>query len=138
MSPLAKLTLGGAIVAGAATYLAYLGAATSWQYYLLVDECAERQVELVGQRMRVSGQVESNTLQVRDDRSLASFVLRGQRSKLSVSCKGPLPDNLAEGIDVVVEGTLEQQGLLRGEKVMTRCASKYQANTKSGSQPNVR
>jgi cytochrome c-type biogenesis protein CcmE len=44
-----------------------------------------------------------------------------------------LPDNLVEGIDVVVEGTLEKQGRLRGEKVMTRCASKYQANTKPDS-----
>ena len=132
MSPLAKLALGAVIVAGGATYLAYLGASSSWQYYLLVDECAESKDDLAGTRMRVNGRVAANSLQLRDDRSLATFVLRGQRSELQVSCKGPLPDNLAEDIDVVVEGTLERGGLLRGEKVMTRCASKYQANTKSG------
>lgn len=133
MSPHAKLALGAVIIAGAATYLAYLGASTTWQYYLLVDECAQRQVELVGHRMRVSGQVAPETLQLSIDRRLATFVLSGTQSKLPVSCQGPLPDNLAEGIEVVVEGTLERGGLLRGEKVMTRCASKYQASTKPGS-----
>lgn len=132
MSPLAKLALGAVIVAGGAAYLAYQGASSSWQYYLLVDECIQSKEELIGNRMRVNGHVAANTLQLRDDRSLATFVLRGQRSELHVSCKGPLPDNLAEGIDVVVEGTLERDGLLRGEKVMTRCASKYQANVGSG------
>ena len=36
-----------------------------------------------------------------------------------------MPDNLAEDIDVVVEGTLQANELL-GDKVITRCASKYQ------------
>jgi cytochrome c-type biogenesis protein CcmE len=40
-----------------------------------------------------------------------------------------VPDNLTEGIDVVVEGTL-QQDRFHGHKVITRCASKYE-RTKS-------
>jgi cytochrome c-type biogenesis protein CcmE len=44
---------------------------------------------------------------------------------LKVICSGPLPDNLAEDMDVVVEGRLEEPDLLRGDKVLTRCASKY-------------
>ena len=38
-----------------------------------------------------------------------------------------MPDNLAEGIAVLVEGRIDEAGLLRGEKVLTRCASKYQS-----------
>jgi len=30
-------------------------------------------------------------------------------------------------MEVVVEGTLETSGTLRGDKLMTRCASKYEA-----------
>src|SRR5262245_49606997 len=107
MSPHAKLGLGAALIAGAAAYLAYLGAATSWQYYLLVDECVQSPDNLVGRRMRVSGRITENSLQIRDDRNLATFLLSGQHFQLPVSCKGPLPDNLASDIDVVVEGTLE-------------------------------
>jgi cytochrome c-type biogenesis protein CcmE len=133
MSPLAKLGLGAAIVAAGTTYLAYLGASTSWQYYLLVDECIQNQDELLGHRMRVTGKIAAHSLQFPDEGRKATFVLYGQRSELQVSCRGPLPDNLQEGIDVVVEGTLERGGLLRGEKVMTRCASKYQASPESDS-----
>jgi cytochrome c-type biogenesis protein CcmE len=130
MSIHTKLAVGALVMAGATAYLAYLGASTSWRYYVLVDECIQDHDKFVGQRLRVSGRVETDSLNVRRDRTLATFVLCGESSNVQVSCKGPLPDNLAEDMDVVVEGTLEQDGLLRGEKVLTRCASKYQADEK--------
>jgi cytochrome c-type biogenesis protein CcmE len=112
----------------ATAYLAYLGASTSWQYYVLVDECTEGGDSFLGQRLRVSGRVALHTLVVPPDRSRATFALQGLRSNLQVSCPGPLPDNLAEDMEVVVEGTMQHGGHLRGEKVLTRCASKYQAD----------
>ena len=130
MSPHTKLAVGAAIMACATAYLAYLGASPSWRYYVLVDECAQERDKFVGQRLRVSGRVATKSLNLRSDRKLATFVLCGQQSNVQVSCKGPLPDNLAEDMDVVVEGTLEKDGLLRGDKVLTRCASKYQADEK--------
>jgi cytochrome c-type biogenesis protein CcmE len=128
MSPHTKLAMGAAIMACATAYLAYLGAATSWRYYVLVDECVQGQDQFVGQRLRVSGRVATNSLQMPRDRSTAHFVLRGQQHTVQVSCQGPLPDNLAEDMDVVVEGTLDQDGHLQGDTVLTRCASKYQSD----------
>ena len=133
MLPSAKLAVGAAVMALATAYLAYLGASQSWRYYVLVDECTQTPSTFAGQRLRVSGRVAAHTLVVRPDRGLATFTLEGQRSELSVSCDGPLPDNLAEDMDVVVEGTLQPSGLLRGEKVLTRCASKYQADGEKSS-----
>jgi len=131
MSPISKLAVAVAIMAGSTAYLAYLGASTSWRYYLLVDECVHNRDKFIGQRLRVSGRVARQSLELSTDRSVASFDLRGQLSTISVSCKGPLPDNLAEDMDVVVEGTVDEHGLLRGDKVLTRCASKYE--TRNGS-----
>ena len=34
---------------------------------------------------------------------------------------------VADGIAVLVEGRLDSAGLLHGERVLTRCASKYQS-----------
>ncbi len=127
MLPPAKLAAGAAVMALATAYLAYLGASTSWRYYVHIDECAQSKEEFIGQRLRVSGRIGANTLIVREDRSRAVFTLEGQQSRLAVSCSGPLPDNLAEDMEVVVEGTLQPDGELRGEKVLTRCASKYEA-----------
>jgi cytochrome c-type biogenesis protein CcmE len=127
MLPSAKLAIGAVVMALATAYLAYLGASTSWRYYVHVDECALSKEQFVRQRLRVSGRIGINSLVVQEDRSRATFTLEGQQARLPVSCAGPLPDNLAEEMEVVVEGTLEPSGELRGEKVLTRCASKYES-----------
>jgi cytochrome c-type biogenesis protein CcmE len=123
-----KLVVGGIIVAGLTAYMAYRGASASWQYYLTADECAAEHASLAGHRLRVSGRIAAGTLAVDQDRARASFALEGERASLKVVCMGPLPDNLAEGIAVLVEGRVDGAGLLCGEKVLTRCASKYQSH----------
>jgi cytochrome c-type biogenesis protein CcmE len=66
-------------------------------------------------------------LRIRADRREATFVLQGAVGAVSAVCSGPLPDNLAEDMDVVVEGRLDNANSLRGEKLLTRCASKYES-----------
>lgn len=125
MSPGIKLAVGTLAVVGAIGYLGYLGAASSWQYYLVVDEVAADTEGLAGQRIRVSGHVAPGSLAVTDDRRQATFELAGAHHRLRVTCRGSLPDNLAEDMDVVVEGSLAGSEL-HGDKVITRCASKYE------------
>lgn len=121
-----KLVIGGVLIAGLTAYMAYRGASASWQYYLTADQCLAESGSLVGHRLRVSGRIVSGTLVVARDRRKASFTLEGDSAKLKVDCTGSLPDNLAEGIAVLVEGRMDC-GVLQGEKVLTRCASKYQS-----------
>ena len=122
-----KLAIGGLIVVGITTYMAYLGASASWQYYLTADECLDDASKLLGERLRVGGKIVANSLQIAADRKQAVFSLDGDEEDLRVVCSGPLPDNLAENIDVVVEGSLDETGVLQGDKLLTRCASKYDA-----------
>ena len=64
-------------------------------------------------------------------RRQATFALAGQQGSVDVVYSGPVPDNLAEGMEVVVEGKLEGQHLVRSTKVMTKCASKYNSQVSS-------
>ena len=125
MSPGLKLTAGALLLAAAIGYLAFLGAASSWQYYLSVDEAVADATNIEGKRIRVSGRVAVGSLTIVDDRRQATFDLAGTLHTLHATCRCTLPDNLAEGIDVVVEGTI-QADEIHGDKVITRCASKYQ------------
>ncbi len=122
-----KLIIGGAIIVAVTAYMAYRGAAASWQYYLTTDECLADGASLAGRRIRVSGQVAPGTLDIAKDRSRASFSLAGQNANLKVVCRGSLPGNLVEGTAVLVEGRLDDTGMLQSEKVLTRCASKYES-----------
>jgi cytochrome c-type biogenesis protein CcmE len=127
MTPGVKLALGAGVVVGVTSYMAYVGASASWQYYLTADECVVRAEQLADRQVRVSGGVAAGSLQVAADRSRASFDLQGATDRLRVVCTGPLPDNLAENAEVVVEGRLDPDGVLRGDKLLTRCASKYES-----------
>ena len=69
---------------------------------------------------RVHGKVAAATLHIDRIGQQAAFVLSGERGNLAVICTGPLPDNLAEDMEVVVEGQLEREDLVRGHKVMTK------------------
>lgn len=131
-----RLVLGAAVIAAVTGYLAYLGAQTSWQYYLTVDECLESAPELRDARMRVHGRILPQTLRFDDHRQRAWFALEGTTGRLQVECQGPLPDNLTDNMEVVVEGRLSGVQALAGDRVMTQCASKYQSGG-SGAQTRL-
>jgi cytochrome c-type biogenesis protein CcmE len=120
-----KLGIAGVVVSGVTAYMAYVGAAASWQYYATADECLTQAPALAGRRIRVSGKIVAGTLEIAADRQRAEFLLAGTEGRLPVVATGTLPDRLAESMDVVVEGRLESPALLRGDKIITKCASKY-------------
>jgi cytochrome c-type biogenesis protein CcmE len=122
-----KLAIGSVVLAGVMAYLAYEGASTSWQYYVTVDECLADVDSLVGKRVRVSGRVAAGSLHIDSHRRWADFKLLGAQNELLTRCGGPLPDNLSEEMEVVVEGRLDSASHLEGDQVLTRCASKYES-----------
>jgi cytochrome c-type biogenesis protein CcmE len=121
----ARVVFAAAVIVAVIAYLVFLGASSTWQYYLLVDECYAQQVQWQGKLLRVNGRVTDGSLNISPDRRGAVFCLEGKLHQFAVTCAGPLPDNLAEGMEVVVEGKLQPDGGLQGERVITRCASKY-------------
>ena len=120
-----KLLLAIAVIGGVTIYMAYVSATSSWKYYVTADECVAHLSELGGSRVRVSGVVAAGSLQINGERSQASFALMGKTHRLDAVCTGTLPDNLQEESEVVVEGYLQSDGRLHGDKVLTKCASKY-------------
>jgi cytochrome c-type biogenesis protein CcmE len=120
-----KLLVSGVLITASLAYAVYLGASSSWQYYLQVDECLSQVEQFRGKRLRISGRVAAGSLQALPERREASFVLEGNEHKLPVSYRGTIPDTLAEGREVVVEGALAGDGHFRCETLITRCASKY-------------
>ncbi len=120
-----KLLLCGAAITAAIAYAVYLGASSSWQYYLQVDEFSSQMDQFRGKRLRLSGRVAAGSLKSSPEHREADFVLEGNEHKVPVSYRGTVPDNLAEGRDVVVEGTLGGDDRFQCQILITRCASKY-------------
>ncbi len=131
----AKLAVCGALIAAALGYAVYLGASSSWQYYLQVDECVGQADQFRGKRLRLSGQVAAGTLKATPEQREARFVLNGKEQQLAVRYRGSVPDNLAEEREVVVEGMLTGDLQFECDTLITRCASKYAPKDASESTP---
>lgn len=127
MSAGMKLAIGASVIIGVTLYMAYVGASSSWKYYVTAAEYLANPQAFLGQQLRVSGKVAEGSLSVNRTRGDGRFSLAADDRLLAVECQCLLPDNLAEGVEVVVEGRVDEHGTLRGDKVLTRCASKYAA-----------
>jgi len=122
-----KFSIGSAIIVVTLLSLAYVGFTQSKTYYHTLTELQSLQGSALHQRMRVSGNVQSGSIQRLPGR--VDFVLEEQGKVLNVSYAGrdPLPDTFKDGAQALVEGKLMPDGRFVAEQVQAKCASKYQA-----------
>jgi cytochrome c-type biogenesis protein CcmE len=123
-----KFLVGSAIIVATLLVLAYVGYTQSKTYYHTISELSTLSAPELHQRMRVSGNVRSGSIEHRDGR--IDFVLEEQGKTLPVSYVGtdPLPDTFKDGAQAVVEGRLQPQGSFVAEQIQAKCASKYEAS----------
>ncbi len=126
-----RLAIAIGLVAGALAVLVFLGTRQNLTYYYEIDELAAAAAETDG-RLRVSGDVVEGSVVKDDAARTVRFAIRGSGSggserELSVVYSGTLPDIFRPGIQVVVEGRLEESGTFRAETLLAKCPSKYQA-----------
>lgn len=121
-----KITIALLLVAGAATYLAVAGVQDGWVYYVDVDEF-QAKPELHDQRVRICGMASPDQFVSEPGRLTASFTVEGETSRIPVVYQGVIPDQFKPGAEVVLEGKLDENGVFQATVLLTKCASKYQA-----------
>ena len=63
---------------------------------------------------------------------LSNFAIEDKSSNLNVVYEGIIPDMFKDGQEVVVEGTLAQNGVFHANTLLTSCPSKYEAEREAG------
>ena len=96
-------------------------------YYYTVDEVSQRGDGLVGERVRVKGNVVDDSLSCREGTMDCTFELAHGGEELLVHSTTPLPDAFENGAEVVADGTLEAIGRFEATEVIAKCPSKYEA-----------
>ena len=130
LSPAARLVVpwkfvaGGAAIALALAYLAYVSLGTATVYYLTVGELRARGT--TSQIVRVSGRVEPGSI-ARSGTQLR-FEIVDPAGRLPVIYSGVVPDIFAGDIDVVVEGRYSEAGLFRATNLLTKCPSRFESD----------
>ncbi len=121
-----------AIVVAAVAYLIYSVTPDTSVYCYTVDEFLSLQEPVGGRKLRVLGRVGDGSVDWNAKEGKLSFTLIGEEDHakaVSVAYPGIKPAMFAEGREVIVEGRLEPSGVFHADTLMTKCPSKYEAET---------
>ncbi len=128
-----RFLVGSLLIVGAIGYLITMGISNTSQYFFTVDELMSQKVSFTGAGLKVKGNVVNGSIKRDPDDYLnVNFSIEENNSSLKVAYQGVTPDMFVDGGEVVVEGTLGQDGVFHANTLLTSCPSKYEAEKEAG------
>ncbi len=124
-----KFIIGGVIIALAIVYLIYNGIQSSAAYFLTVDELYAKGAAIENRTVRVSGQVDAETIDFNNRDLILKFDVTSETGeRLPVIFNGPKPDQMREGAEAILEGKYDGQ-MFTAQSLMLKCPSRYEEGT---------
>ena len=124
-----KFLAGGLVVLGTAGYLMASSIRDTGVYYLTPTELATKLTADPGFRgtgVKIGARVVPGTIKrYPGGREYAFQVTDGART-VPVVYRGIAPDTFTDGVDVVVEGRMGEDGTFRATTLLAKCASRYE------------
>jgi len=122
-----KFVIGGLLLIGVVVFLMVQATVTTGAYYLTVSELQSSGADLVGERLRVSGQVVAGS----EDWNAQEITLRfriqdEQGAQQPVVFFGPRPDNFQRAAEAIAEGTMLADGTFQANDLLLKCPSRYE------------
>lgn len=124
MSTKRKLLVASAIVLLSLGFVAYQGVRSSMVYFLTPTEFKSKP-ELLHARVRMAGKVVVGS--VAKAEGVVRFEITDGVTPYRVRYAGQLPDLFAEGREVLVEGRMNQEGVLQATQVISTHPPEYKA-----------
>jgi cytochrome c-type biogenesis protein CcmE len=125
-----KIAVTVVVAASAVSGLLWASLGEGAEYYKHVDEARGSQTRLVGKRLRVHGNVVESSLVHQPGTLDYHFVLESKAPRdhatMVVDFHGIPPDLFKPGAEVIAAGVLAQDGLLKSDRIETKCPSKYE------------
>ena len=125
-----KFLIGAALVLGTAGYLMATSIKDTGMYYLTPTELATKLTADPTFRntgVKLGARVVPGSIQrIPGGREYAFHVTDGARD-YPVLYRGIAPDTFTDGVDVVVEGRLGQDGTFHATTLLAKCASRYES-----------
>ena len=121
-----KIVIGVLVIVAALVYLVIGGFKDTAVYYMTVKELYAGETMPLGEGVRISGYAVPKTIEWNSDEIKLSFSLAEDSDTLKIVYNGIMPDQLAEAQQIVVEGKLDDSGVLMASKILLKCPSKYE------------
>lgn len=129
-----KLIVALVIAAGAAAifFLSSSGADGKSVYYYSPTEYLAKP-GMAKERLRLKGNIQPGSVTMSKDRLDLSFSVTDGAKSLPVHYSGAIPDSFQEGLEVVVDGRMNEKGVFEGRELIVKCPSKYESGTQKPS-----
>ena len=128
---LAILTAGAALA-----FLAFGGIGDNLVYYWTPEEMMANADKAKGATIRLGGVVEQDSLDWNKDSNQLKFKLSDGDTVVEVEGKSVPPQMFREGIGVIVEGQLRDDGIFECDTLLVKHDNQYQA-PEDGSKPDM-
>jgi len=129
MNARAKFLVGAGLILSAGTYLAVTSIKETGVYYLTPSELSTRVTADPSLRdvgIKLGARVVPGSIQrAAGGREYAFHVTDGALT-IPVIYRGIAPDTFTDGVDVVVEGRIGQDGVFHATTLLAKCASRYE------------
>lgn len=146
-----KFLVGGSLIVAAIIYLILSSTKANAQYFLTVEELLQRQSELLGKNVRVSGVVIGDTIQYDSENLVLTFAVANipgdqdevdrlggmavvlhnasvdeSLPRLNVSYNNVKPDLLKNEAQAIMTGQLNADGTFSADELLLKCPTKYE------------
>ncbi|MEC7750557.1 MAG: cytochrome c maturation protein CcmE [Myxococcota bacterium] len=115
------------VVFVAVAALAFGGLGDNLVYYWDASQLRENQATAVGATIRLGGQVKPGTIDLDEDATILRFEVTDGKATVPVQAKGLPPAMFRESIGVIVEGTLQENGIFVSDRLLVSHDNEYRA-----------
>lgn len=120
-----KYLIGAIAIFGIIGYLIFFGLSQTSQWAMTLTELNSKGNSAIGQGVRVTGQLQADSVQKDVKANKIAFVLTDGVHQLPVSYNGVVPDTFDRAVEVVAEGKMNPDGSFTATNLLAKCPSKY-------------
>lgn len=135
-----QIGLSVVLIGGSLTYLLSSSLSEEMEYFHPADAVMVKSADLVGQRIRMGGFVEKNSILQKKGTLEYQFEVKPvpqmlkypevANKTLTVRYAGVVPDTFKDDAEVIVSGKLGEDGVFHATDLLAKCPSKYEAQEK--------
>ncbi|MGH7538859.1 MAG: cytochrome c maturation protein CcmE [Gemmatimonadales bacterium] len=129
-----KFALGAAVIVGSVGYLMASGIKQTGQYFFTPSELSQKialDPSLYDVGMKVGARVVPGSVSRDVATQTVTFRITDGSATYPVSFHGLPPDTFTDSVEVVVEGRLQRDGVIRASDVLAKCGSRYESVPKA-------
>lgn len=130
--PLSSKLIIGAVVVGAALYLATSGPTEGVLEYVYVDQLVDNTAAFEDRVFKVHGTVVAGSVKQKiGEAGDYTFEITREGKSMPIHFTNMVPDTFAEGGEVVLTGKLRDDGVFESTEMAAKCPSKYEEQEKA-------